>query len=278
MNKFTLTLTLTLVFLNINQVQAKSLGAGLTDNNKISDEYELKRSDWNTYISSKRGDELTFRIHENIHKRFGDVEEKNRDLQQRLLYLEEMLMPEETDSKATLTLLRCAGTQEIQWDHCTYRVGGEGPKGGIVFRVDADGYHGLEVTSTDIAITKFGCTGVDLGNNIKDYIGAGLSNTEIIHDMNCPDLMNAVDVAKAHKVYGNENWFLPSQAELNLVYHSLHADGNGIGNFTDVHYWTSSLDITDNSNNHAYAVYFGDGKTANKHRDSTYAVRLIRKF
>jgi hypothetical protein len=73
---------------------------------------------------------------------------------------------------------------------------------------------------------------------------------------------------------GFNDWFLPSQGELNLIYHSLKQ--KGIGDFSDDYYWSSS------SERHGYKEAscqdFSDGRQWSKHRHLAYSVRAIRAF
>ncbi|WP_221899584.1 hypothetical protein [Bathymodiolus platifrons methanotrophic gill symbiont] len=61
--------------------------------------------------------------------------------------IKDTILPEEVDAIGTLSLRRCAGTHQVTWDKCVYKLGGKGPKGGIVFKIGDHGEHGSEVGS-----------------------------------------------------------------------------------------------------------------------------------
>ena len=59
---------------------------------------------------------------------------------------------------------------------------------------------------------------------------------------------------------------LPTRLEL------LQAYEDGIGGFSDIHYWSSS----EYSSNRAWCQYFHDGYQYDDHKDNSYRVRCLR--
>lgn len=135
----------------------------------------------------------------------------------------------------------------------TCHIGDIGPGGGIVFYVSASkinvqpkissGGRCLEAApnswngGTFIGPTYlWGCSGVSVvGTGIG--IGIGASNTAKFVN-SCINPNSPARVA-ADLVFGGKNdWFVPSKAELNLIYTNLKIAG--IGGFTNNYYWSSS--------------------------------------
>ena len=77
-------------------------------------------------------------------------------------------------------------------------------------------------------------------------------------------------VTKDGVVY--DDWFLPSQDELNLMYQNLKK--NKLGGLSDVFYWSSS----ELSAANAWSQLFGDGTQSGSSRDGGSRVRPVRAF
>jgi len=122
-------------------------------------------------------------------------------------------------------------------------------KEGLIFYLDTTNGYGLVSSAVDQSMQwSWGCSGRDMRalNNVESSppvfgqeteegvrIGDGKSNTNIILSM--------CDEESAAKLCRNlgVDWFLPSRAELNLIYVNLHL--NGFGNFpSTTGYWSSS--------------------------------------
>lgn len=170
-----------------------------------------------------------------------------------------------------------------------YRVGDRGPAGGYIFYdCDADndsendgagpdglkssvcGWRFLEAAENDLNTTRmWGETSYDNWGT-KYEIGTGKKNTEIL----CKKAgRNSFAHAVLEKeIDGYKDWFVPSRYELNLMYQNLYK--NGIGNFRNDQYWSSS---------EAYAHYasyqdFSTGKMSEHSRDAYDYVRPVRSF
>jgi len=137
-----------------------------------------------------------------------------------------------------------------------YSIGDKGPSDGIVFYDKgsySDGWRYMEVSLVDLGSFEWGCATSAVANSRNNNIGKGLYNTAAIvnfHDdlVNyyknptvCNALSNGTVSAKEAILYTTENssdWFLPSIAELQLIYDNLFI--NGKGNLTNSTYWSSS--------------------------------------
>jgi len=155
---------------------------------------------------------------------------------------------------------------------------GQHLQGGIIFYIDSTGNHGLIASLNDQSDGIPWSNGNDtIRTNASGYaIGTGQSNTKIIVNMLGQGRYAAI-ICEDLVLDGYNDWYLPSSAELNLLY--LHKDT--IGGFAQAYYW-SSTDM--GGSPHAfYAVNqdlaTGSGKMNNlMMKASSNHVRAIRSF
>ncbi|MCE2840287.1 MAG: hypothetical protein LW729_02740 [Bacteroidetes bacterium] len=154
--------------------------------------------------------------------------------------------------------------------------------GGIVFYVDSTGQHGLVCAPSDQGVAEWGCYGVNIPGTLTSF-GTGQINTNLVIS-GCSSRPIAASLCSDLTIGNYSDWFLPSLDELVLMQANLHQ--NGIGNFLNNWYWSSSqggvtypapLVIFYN----AWTVNFTDG-TANLDGHFTKMavlnVRAIRSF
>ena len=150
---------------------------------------------------------------------------------------------------------------------------GDNYAGGIVFYVNDAGTFGLVCTSTDQSTNApWGCSQTYQGA-INTGLGTGNLNTEVII-VNCGETNTAAAICSNLVYNGYDDWYLPSNDELNLMYTNLKL--NGLGNFATARYWSS----TEFNSTTAYDCLFYTGeinifagsKTNLKH------VRAVRIF
>ncbi len=164
----------------------------------------------------------------------------------------------------------------------TYRIGDDGPAGGKVFYVTDGGTHGFEAAPVDQDSGQWGCMGTPIGAIGRD-VGEGAQNTADIL-AGCPTLGIAARIADEYSLNGYEDWFLPSQGELNLMF----LQKTAIGGFANAYYWTSTEHTVDDINpdpfgNGALAVFFSDGSGGTGNgvigtKNESYRVRAVRVF
>lgn len=173
-----------------------------------------------------------------------------------------------------------------------YKVGDDGPGGGIVFYYSEKGFdvyqadgsvtrcNYLEVSKTEVAcVTWCPCENDYCNINTVDDIGMGKMNTyKIINGKHGSDVVSSSNcAAKACFEYSTAQtakgeWFLPSKDELNLLYKNL---GKRIlATATDRWHWSSSQWGSDNSWLHR----FSDGYQLDNCKACTCCVRAIRAF
>ncbi|MCG2610689.1 DUF1566 domain-containing protein [Flavobacterium sp. SM15] len=179
--------------------------------------------------------------------------------------------------------------------HCEklapYAIGDTGPGHGIVFYdkgAYTEGWRYAEVALQDLAAFQWGCMNSSVDAAQNPSIGKGLQNSGAVlyfHDSlndfyNNPAVcgtlndgtLTAKESLKYHNNYTND-WFLPSEEELLLVYSNLHL--NGIGNFSNQEYWTS----TENDAQTAKTIHFQNGATLTTNKaTTTIKTRVIRYF
>jgi hypothetical protein len=166
----------------------------------------------------------------------------------------------------------------------TLTVGQTGPGGGLVFYDKGNtigGWQYLEAAPTDQSTgIDWGCYGTSIpGTQLA--VGSGESNTNLIVT-GCPGA-NASELCSNLSLGGQSDWFLPSIAELNLMYVNLHQSGQG--SFGPNPYYSSSEYSSQNgwnfifSNGEAYALptnFINSIYVPNK--TDTYSVRAVRAF
>ena len=151
---------------------------------------------------------------------------------------------------ALLTCLSLMPMTALAAQEKVYQVGQLGPAGGYIIYVDtADKYPGwkyLEAAPTDLpeklAWSSEAYKEIALGTTSRE-LGTGKANTAAIlaADANAPAAKACSDYSITVKGVAYDDWFLPSQEELHLIY----SNRNPIGNLKlgkEVFYWSSSED------------------------------------
>jgi len=170
----------------------------------------------------------------------------------------------------------------------THQIG-ETYGGGKVFYVYDGGLHGLIAALADQGPsngTQWDNGDSKLTGTTGDGVGAGAMNTVIIaatqldddEDDEMDDTPNGKFAAKRcadYSVKGADgvtygDWYLPSKAELNLLYKQKAV----VGGFANATYWSS----TETSSNNAWSQYFLNGQQGNNRKFKPFRVRAIRAF
>jgi len=153
-----------------------------------------------------------------------------------------------------------------------------GPAGGYIFYDKggySDGWRFLEAAplSTEWTEIQWGSYGNLIGGTETD-IGAGQSNTTtiVIWLNSHSETGRAAQLCNDLIVDGYNDWFLPSEDELNLMYTNLKVAG--VGGFTGGGYWSSSEYNADN----AWYQDLGYGSQPNYYKYITIRVRAVRAF
>lgn len=153
-----------------------------------------------------------------------------------------------------------------------YKIGDTGPAGGIIFYDkgnNSGGWRYLEAAPADIAKSVWQNPPREF-EGTKDTIGSGKQNTQLIGENG-----RAILLILQYRQGGFSDWFLPSKAELDLMYINLQM--KDLGNFSDGWYWSSTT-YKLYSTNYAWAQRFSDGSQDTKGQGETYSVRPIRQF
>lgn len=190
-----------------------------------------------------------------------------------------------------LCTIVCAFSQQ-------YKIGDEGPGGGIVFYYSEKGFdvyeadgsvtrcNYLEVSKTEVACTHWcrceGLTDEFCFVNTGDSIGMGKMNTYKIikayHKTNTPMSVEYC-AAKACAEYFTEQtvrgeWFLPSKNELYILYKNLKERILALASRS--RHWTSSQFNRHNSG--AYDLDFSNGEWREPVKGFQLSIRAIRAF
>lgn len=202
-----------------------------------------------------------------------------------------------TEGLMTYVCENCGYQYEEPIPMIPYAVGDVGPAGGYILYVDdgtygADDWTYIEIAPKDLTSTLI--FGYYVNSNSRsdvvgtvDGIGKGKTNTELC--VTCMDKSGkarnsnlvqstSTDYYAARKcldyTLGDyDDWYLPSAAELRLVYEKLYK--KGIGGFVTSSYWSS----TENGLNSAYSCNVSTGTlSSSSSRGSKYVVRPVRYF
>lgn len=157
-----------------------------------------------------------------------------------------------------------------------FTIGDYGPAGGVVFQTD--GTNGLEAAPNDQddgSGAEWGCYRIDTGatsltdgaQNTADMLAAackpGISPGSTSNPL-------AVDLVTAYSLNGYDDWYLPSQDELN----ALHAQKATVGGFASSYYWSSS----EYRDHDAWGQSFVNGYQGNVNKYGMIRVRSVRAF
>jgi hypothetical protein len=164
----------------------------------------------------------------------------------------------------------------------SYMIGDTGPAGGLIFYDKGDDIGGWQYLEVAPASTEFksvwGAHGKTVGGTGTD-IGDGKNNTDlIVAFMNRDGETGAAQYCNDLDYNGFSDWFLPSKAELGMMYRNLKM--KDLDDFTNDEYWSSS----EYNNDGTWHQRFSDGKqdysgnwnTTNKWHP--LLVRAIRRF
>ncbi|MDR1470635.1 MAG: DUF1566 domain-containing protein [Spirochaetaceae bacterium] len=159
----------------------------------------------------------------------------------------------------------------------TYKVGDAGPAGGIVFYDKggfSDDWRYLEAAPASTEIKSMWLSSLNSVGGTGLGIGRGKKNTElIVAFMRKNGQTGAAEYCAELYINGFNDWFLPSNGELNLMYQNLQV--NDLGGFKDDRYWSSS----EIDNVYAWEQNFSNGVQYNftgKHYSCS--VRAVRQF
>ena len=147
---------------------------------------------------------------------------------------------------------------------------GESYCGGIIFYVDSTGKHGLISPGRQVLHSRWGCMGVSVPGTSSE-IGAGKKNTEAILKV-CSESNSAARVCDDLVLNGYNDWYLPSEEELNALY-SKRKYFKGI----ETNYYWSSTEGDDGGKS-AECQDFYDGHKLQYEKTNHFQVRAIRSF
>jgi len=147
-------------------------------------------------------------------------------------------------------------------------------QGGIIFYIDDTGEHGLVCAPTDQSDNWAWCNSQDIKviGAFGTAVGSGLQNTIEIVDNTAPGSWCAAQLCHNLELNGYTDWFLPSKDELSLMRSNLHV--NGIGDFGNNNFWSSS----EYDENNAWKHFFGSASGNYYSKTIGYHVRAVRAF
>ena len=169
----------------------------------------------------------------------------------------------------------------------TYKVGDTGPGGGVIFFVDRFNEHSdftyLEVAPSSTEVARSWATNINSNQTTSvagadsRALGGGHQNTI---DIVAQEGNVAVTCAAAYCADltsgGQSDWYLPSLAELVLIYRVVHLD-LGTGSFLNSNYWASTESPT-SPDGAAVVGFISGGAAINTAKSTSARVRAIRRF
>jgi hypothetical protein len=173
----------------------------------------------------------------------------------------------------------------------TYKIGDKGPAGGLIFYDKGNNNGGWRYLEAAPVETEFQAIWSEESFYIRDdeyttrsEIGFGKRNTQFIVQkfrQKTGNWNTAAQKANDLSFNGFEDWFLPSQAELDQIFGNLKR--RNLGDFKDEWYWTSTEGREGvgarTSIVSAFCQNFNDGKMAEDYKtQKRYFVRPIRQF
>lgn len=172
-----------------------------------------------------------------------------------------------------------------------YAIGQMGPAGGIIAFDKGEftnGWRYIEVAAQDSVIEEWGCFNGQVTDASYIQVGTGYQNSVAITNFHngltdyftnpaiCSSLSDGSVASKTAvtTILGTkDDWFIPSQMELQLIYTNLHTAG--LGNFAATNYWSSS----EESVSKAKCVNFSNGNLEALDKNSpSIKTRIIRYF
>ncbi len=161
----------------------------------------------------------------------------------------------------------------------TYKIGDVGPAKGLIFFDKGeflDGWRYLEVApaKTEVAL-QWGSFDSFVGETSSD-LGQGTINTSLIvaSQKNSGQRTHAAKYCHDLSLNGYDDWFLPSQDELDLLYWQLTSMDIGEVKKLGFGYWSS----TEYDETQAWGQGFSAGVQGKIEKTELFLVRAIRSF
>jgi len=162
-----------------------------------------------------------------------------------------------------------------------YKIGDTGPAGGVIFYDKGNNNEGWRYLEAAPVEAEFQAIWSDNSFYVNDdnyktrkEVGYGKRNTQFIVEkfrQTTGNWNTAAQKANDFSFNGFEDWFLPSQGELDLIFGNLKR--KNLVDFKNEWYWSS----TEDGYHRSYCQNFRDGKVNDHNKSSTYYVRPIRQ-
>jgi hypothetical protein len=146
--------------------------------------------------------------------------------------------------------------------------------GGIVFHYDSINDYGFVMANENYCCAEeWGCYGTDVNGAYGQFIGTGYQNTLDIINQGCLSQNGGLIAAEITLNNNYNDWYLPSQDEMEQIYFSLCSQNNENA-ICDGQYWTS----TQVDENDAVVTNMGNGISSASYKHNSYLIRPIRTF
>ena len=182
------------------------------------------------------------------------------------------------DGQGSFTYSNTCGGTDTTPGNKPCKIGTRGPGGGWIFFVDYNnqypGFTYLEAAPIDTAAVAW-CNNTStsipaVAGWAANAVGKGQANTKAMLDWGCTS--GAAYEADKYFTPTNDDWFLPSEGELMLMYTNLRQAG--VGGFANYYYWSS----TELGSDIAWIQFFNNGNQDGGSKYNTLPVRAVRAF
>jgi hypothetical protein len=154
--------------------------------------------------------------------------------------------------------------------------------GGLIFFLNTEPANNPNFTGEGMVATEtrygdfdqYGCGGQLVGASGKE-IGDGPTNTQKILDAMCTWEAKSAKICDALVIDTYDDWFLPSEEEMNLMYYNLFKKGHGTGWIDNIQRYQTSTEA--NENEFRIRFFFRD-TVANVNKISGDDIRPARIF
>lgn len=146
---------------------------------------------------------------------------------------------------------------------------GQNYGGGIIFYIDQTGQHGLICSEEDQGEAPRGCHNTLIGGT-STSLGSGAANTFAIVT-GCSTAGIGARICYDLDLNGYSDWYLPSKAELNLMY----INKTLIGGFNPIYYLSSSEQSSFECHVQEFITGYDPGYFP---KYNSYGIRAIRSF
>ncbi len=150
--------------------------------------------------------------------------------------------------------------------------------GGMIFQINTAGKGLMAALADHDELVSWGCKGFSIQGNNEPNSTSGQMQSKAILDNPCHSndgVTCAAEICAQFKGGNHNDWFLPSQEELEQMYASIgQGSGKNVGGFKEANYWSS----TEGDPSSAVMLQFVNGSKGPDLKTFKVRVRPVRAF